>query len=39
MVSKIEPHKTACENKDSCNIIMPSKNTKILEYKGTSTDI
>ena len=39
MVSKLESHKRACENKDFCNIIMPPENTKILEYQGTSTDI
>ena len=29
---KIELHKRARENKDLCNIIMPSEDTKILEF-------
>ena len=29
--NKCEFHKKVCENKDFCNIIMPSKNTGILE--------
>ena len=27
-----QSHKRVCENKDFCNIIMPSKDTKILEF-------
>ena len=30
--SKLKSHKRACENKDFCNIIMPSEDTKILEF-------
>ena len=30
--SKLQSHKTVCENKDFCNIIMPSEDTKILEF-------
>ena len=29
---KIESHKRVCENKDFCNIIMPSEDSKILEF-------
>ena len=29
--NKCESHKKVCENKDFCNVIMPSENTKILE--------
>ena len=29
--NKLQSHKRVCENKDFCNIIMPSQNTKILE--------
>ena len=29
---KLESHKKACENKDFCNAIMPSEETKILEF-------
>ena len=29
---KLELHKIVCENKDFCNIIMPSEDTKILEF-------
>ena len=29
---KSESHKKACENKDFCNIVMPSEATKILEF-------
>ena len=29
---KLEPHKNVCENKDFCNAIMPSEDTKILEF-------
>ena len=28
----LESHKKACENKDFCNVIMPSEDTKILEF-------
>ena len=30
--NKLELHKIVCENKDFCNIIMPSEDTKILEF-------
>ena len=30
--NKLESHKKACENKDFCNVIMPSEDTKILEF-------
>ena len=30
--SKLESHKNVCKNKDFCNVIIPSENTKILEY-------
>ena len=30
--NKLESHKKVCENKDFCNIIMPSEDTKILEF-------
>ena len=30
--SKLQSHKTVCENKDFCNIIMPSEDTKMLEF-------
>ena len=29
---KIESHKKVCQNKDFCNVIMPSEDTKILEF-------
>ena len=29
---KLELHKKVCENKDFCNVIMPSEDTKILEF-------
>ena len=29
--SKLESHKKVCENKDFCNVVMPSEDTKILE--------
>ena len=29
---KLEWHKKVCENKDFCNVIMPSENIKILEF-------
>ena len=28
----LESYKTVCKNKDSCNIIIPSEDTKILEF-------
>ena len=34
--NKHESHKTLCENKDFCNVVMPSKDTKInffLQYQ------
>ena len=30
--NKLESHKKVCENKDFCNIIMSSEDTKILEF-------
>ena len=30
--NKVESHKKVCENKDFCNIVMPSKDTKMLEF-------
>ena len=30
--NKIKLHKKVCENKDFCNVIMPSKDTKISEF-------
>ena len=30
--SKLEYHKRVCENKDFCNILMPSADTKISEF-------
>ena len=30
--NKLQSHKRLCENKDFCSIIMPSENTKILEF-------
>ena len=29
---KLKLHKKVCENKDFCNVIMPSKDTKLLEF-------
>ena len=29
---KLQSHKKVCENKDFCNVIMPSEDTKILEF-------
>ena len=29
---KLESHKKVCENKDFCNIMMPSEDTKIFEF-------
>ena len=28
---KREPHKKSCENKDFCNVLIPSEDTKILQ--------
>ena len=30
--NKLESHKKVCENKNFCNLIMPSEDTKILEF-------
>ena len=30
--NKLKSHKKVCENKDFCNIVMPSEDTKILEF-------
>ena len=36
---KLESHKKVCENKDFCNVIVPSEGTKILEfYKNQKPD-
>ena len=35
--NKLESHKRVCENKDFCNIIMPSEATKILEFNKYQT--
>ena len=32
MKNKLESHKKVCENKDFCNVVMPSEDTKILEF-------
>ena len=29
--NKLESHKRACENKDFCGVLLPSKDTKILD--------
>ena len=29
---RLESHKKGCENKDFCNLIMPSEDTKILKF-------
>ena len=29
--NKLESHKRACENKDFCDVLLPSKDTKILD--------
>ena len=34
--NKLELHKRACENKDFCNMNMPSADTKILEINQSS---
>ena len=34
--NKNESHKKVCENKDLCNVVMPSKDTKILELTNTT---
>ena len=30
--NKLQSHKTGCENKDFCNVNMPSGDTEILEF-------
>ena len=30
--NKVESHKRICENKDFCNVIMGSEDSKILEF-------
>ena len=30
-IAKLESHKKVCENKDFCNIVMPSEETRILQ--------
>ena len=29
---KLDSHKKVCENKDFCNVVMPSEDSKILEF-------
>ena len=29
--NKLESHKKVCENKDFCNVILPSEDTNVLE--------
>ena len=29
---KLESHQNACANKDFCNVVMPSKDAKILQF-------
>ena len=29
---KLESHKKVCENKDICNVVIPSEDTRILEF-------
>ena len=36
--NKLEPHKRVCENKEFCNVIMPSEDTKILEFNQYQTE-
>ena len=36
---KLESHKKVCKNKDFCNIIMPSEDTKILEFNQYQTSL
>ena len=31
-LTESESHKKVCENKDFCNVVMPSEDTKILEF-------
>ena len=31
-LKKLEPHKKVCESKDFCNVVIPSKHIKILEF-------
>ena len=30
--NKLDSHKKVCENKDFCNVVMPSEDSKILEF-------
>ena len=30
--NELQSHKRVCENKDFCNVIMPSEDTKMLEF-------
>ena len=30
--NKRQPHKKLCQNKDFCNVVMPSEETKIFEF-------
>ena len=30
--NKLEPHKNVCENNDFCNVVMPSRDTNILQF-------
>ena len=31
-VRKCESHRKVCENKDFCNVVMPSEETKLLRF-------
>ena len=33
--NKHESHKKVCKNKDFCNVVMPSQDTKMLKLKST----
>ena len=37
--NKLESHKKVSENKDFCNFIMPSEDTKILEFNNIKNPI
>ena len=36
--NKRESHKKVCKNKDFCNAVMPSKDTKTLEFNNGCKD-
>ena len=37
--NKLELHKKVCENKDFCNLIIPSEDTKILEFNQNQISV